>query len=103
MSYARIYQPSKTAMQSSQNSNSRRWRLEFEPEGRKTPNALIGWPTSTDTKGQVVLYFDDKQQAIDHVERLRLPYKVMNFHEKKWRPKNYASNFDFNRKQSWTH
>lgn len=39
---ARIYQPTKTAMQSGK-ANTRFWVLEFEPEECKKIEPLMGW------------------------------------------------------------
>ncbi len=51
---ARIYKPSKTAMQSGQ-AATKDWLLEFEPEEPRTIEPLMGWTSSGDMKQQVKL------------------------------------------------
>ena len=55
MKKAKIYIPSKTAMQSGRG-KLRKWVLEFETKDPSI-NPLMGWETSTDTLGEVVLKF----------------------------------------------
>ena len=64
----RIYQPPKTAMQSGR-ANTRRWVVEFEPESGRRIEPLMGWTSSRDTKGQVRLWFDSKDEALAYVEK----------------------------------
>ena len=49
---ARIYRPSKTAMQSGKY-GTRYWRLEFAPDKPRTIDPLMGWTSSADTRTQV--------------------------------------------------
>ncbi|MGB2250210.1 MAG: NADH dehydrogenase ubiquinone Fe-S protein 4, partial [Candidatus Puniceispirillaceae bacterium] len=49
---ARIYKPSKTAMQSGRNATVSRgndWVLEFPRQSAARPDRLMGWQSSSDT------------------------------------------------------
>ena len=58
MKKAKIYKPSKTAMQSGKR-NSKKWLLEFETLNTGI-NPLMGWESSTDTFSELKLEFSTK-------------------------------------------
>ncbi|WP_308910199.1 ETC complex I subunit [Pseudokordiimonas caeni] len=91
---ARIYRPSKTAMQSGTR-NTRHWFLEFEPEKGKTLDPLMGWVGSADTKGQVRLKFDTLEEAESYAKRMGLEYTVAPDHSRKRNIQAYADNFKY--------
>ena len=93
---ARIYQPTKTAMQSGR-SNTRLWVIEYEPEEAKRTDPLMGWIGSGDMRGQVRMSFNTKEEAISYAERNNLSYQVRDPNVRTIRPKNYADNFRFDR------
>lgn len=93
---ARIYQPTKTAMQSGR-ANTRQWMLEFEPEQAKRADSLMGWIGSGDMRGQVKLRFDSKEDAIAYAERHQIDYNVEEPKLRRIRPKSYADNFRWDR------
>jgi len=97
----RIYQPAKTAMQSGR--GKRRWVVEFEPSAPRRPEPLMGWIGSTDTKRQVRLRFDTKEEAIAYAERNGLAYVLDEPQTRTIRPKSYAENFRHDRIGPWTH
>ena len=100
---ARIYQPSKSAMQSGR-ATSKRWVLEFEPEVPRTVEPLMGWTSSADMKQQLRLRFRTKEEAVAYCEREGIPYQV--FEAKDPPPRrglSYADNFAFGRRMPWTH
>ena len=70
MTEARIYQPAKTAMQSGQ-ANTRKWVLEFEPAAAKIIDPLMGWTGSADTREQVHMKFDSKDEAVAFAKKKR--------------------------------
>mgnify|MGYP000076623339 FL=1 len=96
MTEARIYQPTKTAMQSG-HANSRRWVLEFEPSGRKDHDLLMGWVGSADTLGQVCIKFESKDEAIAFATKKGLDFQVHEPTRRRIRPKAYADNFRYQR------
>jgi hypothetical protein len=98
----RIFQPTKTAMQSGRAKTSG-WVLEFEPAARNTPDALMGWVGSSDTNVQVKLRFDSAEDAVAHAEKEGWTYTVQQPKQRRIRPKAYADNFASGRIQTWTH
>lgn len=99
---ARIYRPSKNAMQSGMG-NSKLWRLEYEPESPKTFEHVMGYCGSSDMKQQIKLKFDSEEEAIAYCKRNGIAYKVMEEHRRKHRNRTYADNFRYGRKGTWTH
>jgi len=99
---ARIYKPSKTAMQSGQ-ANTRAWVLDFEPELPRRVEPLMGWTSSGDMRQQLRLRFDTKEEAIAYCEREGIPYQVFESAPVKSRKMSYADNFSFKRRDAWTH
>ena len=98
----RIYREAKTAMQSGR-ANSRRWVVEFEPEAPRRVEPLMGWTSSADTKGQVRLTFDSREEAVAFARKNAYMYSLEEPRERKVRPKAYADNFRFERLGNWTH
>lgn len=92
----RLYQPSKSAMQSGRG-NSRQWVLEFEPDQPQRADALMGWVGQGDTAGQVRLHFPGKAEALAHARRNGWTVRVMEPEARKRRPKSYAANFAYDR------
>jgi len=98
----RIYRPTKTAMQSGK-AKTKRWVLEHAPETARRPEPLMGWVAAGDTKNQVRLGFETKEDAIAYAKKHNLAYRVQEPRRSKPRIKTYADNFAFNRAGSWTH
>ncbi len=98
----RIYQQPKTAMQSGR-ARTNKWVLEFEPHDRRELEPLMGWTASRDTRGQVRLWFDDKDEAVSYAQRNGYMYTVEQPHSRKIKPKAYADNFRVDRLGNWTH
>ncbi len=100
---ARIYQPSKTAMQSGRAKNSA-WRLEFEAEAARRIDPLMGWTSASDMQAnQVMLEFDSKEAAIAYAERHAIPYQLFEAPTASPVMKAYSDNFAFRRRAPWTH
>lgn len=99
---AKIYRPTKTAMQSGQ-AKGRRWVLEFEPSTAMAPDPLMGWTSSDDTTRQVRLEFDTREQAIEYARRRNIPHHVFEPRERERVMKSYSDNFSFRRKEPWSH
>jgi NADH dehydrogenase (ubiquinone) Fe-S protein 4 len=91
MKKAKIYIPTKTAMQSGKK-NSRKWILEFETLDTGI-NSFMGWETSTDTMSEVKLEFDSKDLAINYAKKLNINYCVIEPQKRKVIKKTYADNF----------
>ncbi|MBU6442606.1 MAG: ETC complex I subunit [Alphaproteobacteria bacterium] len=99
---ARIYRPSKTAMQSGR-ARTRAWVLEYEPEAPKTPDPLMGWTSSSDMRSQIELEFDSAEEAVAYAEKHAIPYQVFEPHQHRAPAKSYSDNFRFDRKIPWSH
>ena len=91
MKKAKIYIPSKTAMQSGRG-KQKYWVLEFETKDTKI-NPLMGWESSTDTLGEINLKFPTKEQAIEYASKNGISYKIVEPQKKKFVIKSYADNF----------
>jgi len=98
----KIYKPSKSSMQSGLR-KTKQWLAEYISEKNKTKDSLMGWNSSSDTKEQIKIFFDTKEQAIEWSKKNNEQFIVIEPKERKIKPKNYASNFDMNRKEPWTH
>jgi ETC complex I subunit conserved region len=99
---ARIYKPARNAMQSGL-ANTKEWVLEFEPEEARRVDPLMGWSGSGDTKGQVRLTFESREEAVAYAERHRIAHQVFEPKEAKRAVRAYADNFKYTRKGQWTH
>ena len=91
MKKAKIYIPTKTAMQSGKG-NNKRWILEFESRDTGI-NTLMGWETSTDTMSEVKLEFDSKELAISFAKKNNIEYHIIKPQRRKIVKKSYSDNF----------
>ena len=91
MKKAKIYIPTKTAMQSGRG-KLKKWVLEFETKDPSI-NPLMGWETSTDTLEEVILKFHSKEKAIEYAENNNISYTVIESKKKEFVIKSYADNF----------
>ena len=64
----KIYKPSKTSMQSGFK-KTKLWLAEYISEVEKVKDSLMGWNSSLDTKSQIKLFFDTKEQAIEWAKK----------------------------------
>jgi len=91
MKKAKIYIPTKTAMQSGRG-KLKKWVLEFTTKDPSI-NPLMGWESSTDTLGQVILQFPSKEKAIEYAKSNDISYTVIEPKKKNFVIKSYADNF----------
>ncbi len=89
---AKIYKPSKTAMQSGR-SKYNKWLLKFPNNRNQKKDSLMGWNGGSNTITQVELKFDTKEEAIKYAERNNIEYVVLESSERKVITKSYADNF----------
>lgn len=99
---ARIYRPTRTAMQSG-TAKTERWLLEYEPEQPRQIEPLMGWTSSGDMKSQLKLWFDSAEEAVAYATRNGIAYRIDRPHEAKRRSMAYADNFKYSRVGQWTH
>jgi hypothetical protein len=102
MTTARIHKPAKTAMQSG-TARTKQWLLQFDRIEPREIEPLMGWTSSGDTRQQVRLWFDTKEEAIAYATREGIAFRVEEPQEAKRRTIAYADNFKFNRVGQWTH
>ena len=91
MKKAKIYKPNKTAMQSGLGKIDK-WVLEFKTKD-PTRNPLMGWESSTDTLGEVILKFPTKENAIEYAKKNNIIFEVIEPKKRKITKKSYADNF----------
>jgi hypothetical protein len=82
---------------------TRRWLLEYEPERPRGLDPLMGWTSSADMRGQIVLEFDSKAEAVAYAAKHEIPYQVFEPHPATAHPKSYSDNFRSDRKIPWSH
>ena len=91
MKKAKIYKPSKTAVQSGER-NTKKWILEFDTLNTGI-NPLMGWETSKDTMSEVKLEFSTKDQAINYARSNNIDYYIIEPQKRKIIKKSYSDNF----------
>ena len=91
MRKAKIYKPTKTAMQSG-NRNTKNWLLEFDTLNTGI-NPLMGWESSEDTMSEIKLEFSTKEQAINYAKKNNINYYIVEPQKSKIIKKSYADNF----------
>jgi len=91
MKKAKIYNPTKTAMQSG-TAKTKYWILEFNKENFET-DYLMGWNVSRDTQKQVKLKFESKEEAINYANKHNIPFDLLESKKRKIIIKSYADNF----------
>ena len=91
MKKARIYIPTKTAMQSGRG-KTKKWVLEFVTKDTSI-NPLMGWESSTDTLEEVILRFSSREKAIEYAESNDISYKIIEPKKKEYVINSYADNF----------
>ena len=99
---ARIFQSRKSSMQSGHN-NTGDWVLEWERTERKQADPIMGWWGSGDTRTQLRLRFDSREEAEAYAKREALAVEVEIVPPRIQKPKSYADNFKYTRLMNWTH
>ncbi len=99
---ARIYRPSRNAMQSGRG-NSNEWVLVYEAEAPRSIDPLMGYTSSTDMKQQVRLRFSSLEEAESYAVREGIAYSVQPAQNTTVKKVSYPDNFRYDRKAPWTH
>ncbi len=92
MTIARIIEEQRKTTQSGK-AKAGRWSLEFERTEAQRPDPLTGWAGSGDTKTQVRLVFDSKEDALAYAARNGLETHVVPAGPVKFKIQAYADNF----------
>jgi ETC complex I subunit conserved region len=99
---ARIYRPSKNAMQSGKG-KSQDWLLEFEAASARSVEPLMGYTSSSDMNSQVKLKFATQEEAVAYCVKNDIAYAVQAEQTQKRRTMAYTDNFQYTRVGMWTH
>ena len=91
MKKAKIYKPSKSAMQSGTKKYDK-WILEFITENNTT-NPLMGWESSNDTYSEIKLEFELIDDAINYAKKNLIEFEVIEPKTRKVVKKSYSDNF----------
>ena len=91
MKKAKIYKPSKSAMQSGTKKYNK-WILEFITND-PTINPLMGWESSNDTYSELRLEFSTKELAIEYAKKNKIDFEIKEPRKRKIVKKSYADNF----------
>ncbi len=91
MKKAKIYKPSKTAMQSGLK-KFEKWVLEYLSE-RPGINPLMGWQSSKDTYSELKLEFTSKELAVEFAKKNNIDFEIIEPQKRKIIKKSYAENF----------
>ena len=91
MKRAKIYKPTKTAMQSGER-NTKKWLLEFDTLNTGI-DPLMGWVSSKDTMSEVKLEFSTKEQAVNYAKKNNISYYIIEPQKRNIIKKSYTDNF----------
>jgi len=91
MKKAKIYIPTKTAMQSGF-AKSNKWIIEFKTKDSGI-EPLMGWESSTDTLSELKLEFSTKDLAIEYAKKNKIDFELIEPQKRKTVKKSYADNF----------
>tara|TARA_B100000530_G_scaffold305785_1_gene229450 strand:- start:388 stop:672 length:285 start_codon:yes stop_codon:yes gene_type:complete len=91
MKKAKIYIPSKTAMQSGRG-KTKKWILKFDSKDTVT-NPLMGWESIDDTMGEVTLEFSTKIKAVEYAKKNNIKYELIEPKKSDFIIKSYSDNF----------
>jgi len=88
---ARIYQPTKNAMQSGKAKTD--WMLEYLPEKKTQVDRLIGWTGSSDMKQEIKLKFDTKEEAVSYAHKNNIEFELIEPKVRAIKIQSYSDNF----------
>lgn len=92
MTKVRIYNPTKTAMQSGSRFES--WILEFIPNTRKRSiDPVMGWTSSKDMMQEVKMTFPSRDAAVAFATKNGMSYEIVETLPRKIIKKSYSDNF----------
>ena len=92
MKKAKIYIPTKTAMQSGL-AKTKKWIIEFKTKDSGV-EPLMGWESSTDTLTELKLEFSTKELAISYAKKNKIDFELIEPQKRKTVKKSYADNFN---------
>ena len=91
MKKAKIFKPTKTAMQSGL-AKSDKWVIEYIVD-QPGVNPLMGWESSTDTLSELKLEFSSMEKAIEYAKKNKVEFEIVEENKRKIVKKSYSDNF----------
>ena len=91
MKKAKIYMPTKNAMQSGLGKTDK-WIIEFYTKDLGI-EPLMGWESSTDTLNELKLEFSTKELAIEYANKNKIEFEIVEENKRKIVKKSYSDNF----------
>ena len=91
MKKAKIFKPTKTAMQSGL-AKTDKWVIEYIVD-QPGVNPLMGWESSTDTFSELNLEFSSKDKAIEYAKKNKIEFEIVGENKRKIVKKSYSDNF----------
>ena len=89
----KIYQPTKSAMQSGKK-NTKKWLVApIEEKNTRFLDNLMEWVSSNDTKTQLRFEFTTKEEAIEYAKSQGFEYEIHQPNISNLKKKSYAENF----------
>ena len=73
---AKIYKPSKTAMQSGR-SKYNKWVLKFSDKKNQLKDTMMGWNGGSSTVSQIELKFSSKEEAVSYAKKNSIDYEIL--------------------------
>lgn len=92
MTYARIYSPSKTSMQSGK-AKTDYWLFHFNTSDTKVKDPIMGWNSTESTDEQISLRFTSLKKALNYASQQGIKVIVENKNLPKIQIKSYSDNF----------
>ena len=89
---AKIYKPTKTAMQSGR-AKYNKWVLKFLDQKNQLKDTMMGWNGGSSTVSQIELKFSSKEEAVSYAKKNSIDYEILETSERKVINKSYADNF----------
>ena len=91
MRKAKIFRPTKTAMQSGL-AKSDKWVIEYIVD-QPGISPLMGLESSTDTLSELSLEFSSKDKAIEYAKKNKIEFEIVEENKRKVVKKSYSDNF----------
>ena len=91
MRKAKIFKPTKTAMQSGL-AKYDKWVIEYIVD-QPGVNPLMCWESSTDTFSELNLEFSSKEKAIEYAKKNKIEFEIIEEKKRKIVKKSYSDNF----------
>lgn len=89
---AKIYQPTKNAMQSGKG-NTKYWLLEYQGGCTRYTDPVMGWNGNADTQQQLRMKFPTRDAAVNYAKKNKLDYQVVEPRVRKTILQSYSENF----------